>query len=77
LALGAVAPTPFRAFGVEQVLEGREFNHALLAEAGEEIMREVQPISDARASAEFRQELSRVIGGRALEECGVQAGCGL
>lgn len=74
LALGAVAPAPFRAFGVERILAGRELDHALLAAAGEEMMREVQPISDARASAEFRRELSRVVGGRALEECAVQAG---
>lgn len=77
LTLGAVAPEPFRAFGVEQILEGREFDHTLLAEAGEEILREVQPISDVRASAEFRRELSRVVGGGALEECAAQAGCRL
>ena len=77
LALGSVAPAPFRAFGVEQILEGRALDHTLLAEAGEEIMREVQPISDARASAEFRRELSRVVGGRAFEECALQAGCEL
>lgn len=74
LALGAVAATPFRASRVEELMGGRGFDEALLAEVGEEVKREVRPISDARASAEFRVELSRVVSGRALEECAVQAG---
>ena len=77
LALGAVAPAPFRASGVERILEGRAFDHPLLGEAGEEILRAVHPISDQRASTEFRRELSRVVAGRALEECASQAGCEL
>jgi CO/xanthine dehydrogenase FAD-binding subunit len=37
-------------------------------------MREVDPISDQRASADYRRELSRVLTGRALEECARAAG---
>jgi CO/xanthine dehydrogenase FAD-binding subunit len=74
LALGAVAPEPFRVVGVEQILAGREFDQDLLGEAGEEILREVQAICDVRASADFRREVSRVVAGRALEECAAQAG---
>jgi carbon-monoxide dehydrogenase medium subunit len=74
LALGAVGPTAFRASAVEQLMSGREFGQALLAEAGEAVMRQVQPITDQRASAEFRRELSRVVAGRALEECAAAAG---
>jgi carbon-monoxide dehydrogenase medium subunit len=74
LALGAVAEFPFRMFGVEKLMTGRELDHTLLAEAGEQVMREVKPITDQRASAEFRRELSRVIAGRAWEECADQAG---
>ena len=77
LALGAVAAAPFRALPVESLMAGREFDHSLLAEAGEEVMREVQPIADLRASEEFRRELSRVVAGRALEECAARAGCSL
>jgi carbon-monoxide dehydrogenase medium subunit len=74
IALGAVAPTPFRAAGAEALLTGRTLEHAALAEACEEVMREVDPISDQRASADYRRELSRVLTGRALEECARAAG---
>ena len=77
LALGAVAAAPFRALPVERLMAGRDFDHSLLAEVGEEVMREVQPIADLRASEEFRRELSRVVAGRALEECAALAGCSL
>jgi carbon-monoxide dehydrogenase medium subunit len=77
LALGAVAPTPLRMMQAEALMIGRIFDHALLAEICESVMREVQPISDVRASADYRRELSRVLAGRALEECATQAGCSL
>jgi len=74
LALGAVAPLPFRAGAVEQMMAGQLFDQTLLARVGEQITRDVQPISDLRATAEFRRELSRVVAGRALEACAAQAG---
>jgi carbon-monoxide dehydrogenase medium subunit len=74
LALGAVADTPFRAGSVEALMTGRGLDQALLAEAGEEVIRQAKPISDLRASAEFRRELSRVLAGRAFEECAERAG---
>lgn len=74
LAMGAVAEFPFRAAPVEALLAGREFDQMLLAQAGEEVMREVQPISDVRASSELRLEISRVLARRAFEECAVEAG---
>jgi CO/xanthine dehydrogenase FAD-binding subunit len=77
LALGAAAPVPYRAYGVEERMAGRDFDQTLLAAACEQVSREVRPINDVRASAEFRRELSRVLAGRALEECALQAGCNL
>ena len=56
-------------------MAGREFDHALLAEVGEEVAREVQPVSDIRASAEYRREISRVLTERAMEVCAGGAGC--
>jgi len=73
LALGAVGEFPFRLFRVEELMTGRELDHTLLAEAREQVMRDVKPITDQRASAEFRRELSRVLAGRAWEECADQA----
>jgi len=77
LALGAVAPVPVRMAEAEALMVGRTLDRALLAEACESVMREVRPISDLRASADYRRELSRVLAGRALEECAARAGCSL
>jgi carbon-monoxide dehydrogenase medium subunit len=75
IALGSVAPTPMRAAGAEQRMTGRTLDHSLLAEIGAEVAREVRPISDARASAEYRREICSVLVRRALEECSAPAGC--
>ncbi|PWU04018.1 MAG: hypothetical protein C5B51_17620, partial [Terriglobia bacterium] len=77
LALGGAASVPFRASSVEELMRGRIFDRTLLAEAGGEVMRAVEPASDCRASAGYRRELSRVLMGRALEACAAQAGCSL
>jgi CO/xanthine dehydrogenase FAD-binding subunit len=77
IALGAVAPAPMRAPGAEQRMTGRILDQALLAEIGAEVAREVSPISDARASAEYRREICSVLTRRALEECSAPAGCSL
>jgi CO/xanthine dehydrogenase FAD-binding subunit len=61
VALGAVAPTPFRARRVEAALEGRPLNainiKAAVASAGED----ATPIDDVRASAWYRDHLVRVL----------------
>jgi aerobic carbon-monoxide dehydrogenase medium subunit len=77
IALGAVAPAPVRMAGVEALMAGRTLDRGLLAEACGSVMREVRPISDQRASAEYRREISRVLAGRALEECAAAAGYSL
>ena len=77
IALGSVAPAPVRASGAEQRMTGRILDQALLAEGGAEVAREVSPISDARASAEYRREICSVLTRRALEECSAPAGCSL
>jgi carbon-monoxide dehydrogenase medium subunit len=77
IALGSVAPAPMRASGAEQRMTGRVLNQALLAEIGAEVAREVSPISDARASAEYRREICSVLTRRALDECSAPAGCTL
>jgi carbon-monoxide dehydrogenase medium subunit len=77
IALGSVAPNPMRAAGAEQRMTGRIPDQALLAEIGAEVAREVSPISDARASSEYRREICSVLARRALEECAAPAGCTL
>jgi carbon-monoxide dehydrogenase medium subunit len=77
LALGAVGPTPLRARNAEALLLGNTLNEELLAHAGGAAWQEVSPISDSRASAEYRQEMSAVLARRAWRECAAQAGCKL
>jgi len=67
IALGAVAPTPIRAHKAEQVLQGRKVTPELLAEAAARAATEISPISDLRASADYRRNISAVLVRRALE----------
>ena len=77
IALGSVSPAPMRAAGAELQMAGRILDQALLAEIAAEVAREVSPISDARASADYRRELCSVLSRRALEECSAHAGCSI
>ncbi len=67
IALGAVAPTPIRAYKAEQLLQGRKMAPELFAEAAAVAATEISPISDLRASADYRQKISVVLVRRALE----------
>ncbi|MGZ4838369.1 MAG: FAD binding domain-containing protein [Terriglobales bacterium] len=77
LALGAVAPAPMRALKAEGLLVGQAITAELIERAAESVASEVQPISDQRASAEYRREISQVMARRALRECAQLAGCTL
>jgi carbon-monoxide dehydrogenase medium subunit len=77
LALGSVAPTAMRALAAERRMTGRTLDAALLAEIGEEVAREVSPIPDVRATAEYRREMCAVLTRRAIEECADHTGCSL
>jgi len=67
IALGAVAPTPIRAYKAEQLLQGRKLAPELFAEAAAVAATEISPISDLRASADYRRKISVVLVRRALE----------
>ncbi len=77
IALGAVAPLPLRMPAAEALMTGRILDRALLAEAAESVSDTVHPIGDIRASADYRREISRVLTGRALEQCAARAGYSL
>ena len=74
IALGAVAATPLRARRADALMVGRTFDAASIAVAAERAARETRPVSDVRASADYRREMSRVLVARALAECLVRAG---
>jgi len=68
IVLGAVAPTPLRARQAEELLRGKRLTEDLIAEAAQAAVAESRPISNVRASAEYRREMVGVLTRRALEQ---------
>jgi carbon-monoxide dehydrogenase medium subunit len=68
VALGAVASTPVRAKETEKFLEGKTLDDVVIREAGEKAQKECRPISDIRASAEYRKEMVKVLVSRAIKK---------
>ena len=68
IAMGSVAPTPIRIRTAEKMLEGIEPTEETIRAAAQKASEEIRPISDIRASAEYRKETSKVYVRKALEE---------
>jgi len=66
IALGAVAPTPIRAGRAEKFLVGKPTHEEWIREAAEEAARESRPITDMRASQEYRLGLVKELTYRAI-----------
>ncbi len=73
IALGAVAPTPIRAKKAEEILRGKKLEGELLQKAGESASEDTNPIDDARASADYRRRLVKVLVKRAVRQAADQA----
>lgn len=73
IVLGAVAPVPMRAIKAEKVVKGKVLNQELIEKAGAQASREARPISDVRATAEYRKQMVAVLTQRALEEAHARA----
>lgn len=71
IALGAVAPTPIRASKAEEYLTGKETREQVIDEGAKIVAGEVKPISDVRASEEYRRDMSYILTKRAIN-CSVQ-----
>lgn len=72
VSLASVAPTPIRAPSAETALIGASVSAATFAAAAVAAQSDATPISDTRASAEYRNELVAVLVRRALEQCAVR-----
>jgi carbon-monoxide dehydrogenase medium subunit len=69
IALASVGPTPLRALAAEQILQGKRLDRDLAAAAARVAAEAAQPISDTRASADYRRSLVEVLTRRALATC--------
>lgn len=68
VALGAVAPTPIRANRVEDLLVGKEIDPGVIDRCAALVKEEISPISDIRASAEYRTMAASVLLKRAIQQ---------
>lgn len=66
IVLGAVAPTPMRAFSAEEMLMGEKPDEKLFYKAGQAASKESQPIDDLRGSADYRRDMVSVLTQRTL-----------
>ncbi len=67
IAFGAVAPVPVRAYDAEKLLEGKKIDEDLLESVVPVALSAISPISDVRASKEYRLHVSGVLLKRALK----------
>ena len=65
--IAACGPTPMRAVGAEAVIRGNTVSEELLETAGDEAVGDASPITDLRASADYRTKIIAVLTGRAIK----------
>jgi OHCU decarboxylase len=58
MAVGSVAPIPFRLTETEKVLRGKRIDRELILLAKKTAAREIQPIDDIRSSARYRRAVT-------------------
>ena len=68
IAAGSIAPIPIRLTIVEEFLENKEISNKLVEEAMNKVSEEVNPISDIRASEEYRRYISGILFKRAFNK---------
>jgi CO/xanthine dehydrogenase FAD-binding subunit len=73
VALGAVAPTPIRSTACEETIIGGTLDEMLVQRAAAAATGDALPISDVRASADYRMTLVSVLCKRALDAARVWA----
>ena len=61
IALNAVAPRPVRAVRAEEFLRGREVCMEVIDEGSKLVVKDISPVSDVRATAEYRRDMSVVL----------------
>ncbi len=68
LAYGAVAPVPFRAFQLEEMLQGHTVSEETIDKVSTMASEIISPVSNIRSTADYRRDLTRVFTKRLLLE---------
>ncbi|GAF76172.1 unnamed protein product [marine sediment metagenome] len=68
IAAGSVAPMPLRLYKVEGLLEGAALSKDLVSKAQQLASEIVSPITDIRATEEYRRQIVRVYVKRGLKK---------
>ena len=61
IALNSIAPTPIRAFSAEKYLVGRKVTIDSIKAASKLVVKDISPITDIRATAEYRRDMAIVL----------------
>ncbi|MFH1154435.1 MAG: xanthine dehydrogenase family protein subunit M [Pseudomonadota bacterium] len=64
--ISACGPTPIRAVKTEALIRGKELTDEVLNRAGTQVLTEIMPITDLRASADYRRKMINVLTRRAI-----------
>lgn len=67
VAFNAVGPVPLRSAKIEALLAGKQLDEQLIKQAREAVIGEVSPITDVRASKEYRLHMCQVMLERSLK----------
>lgn len=67
VAFCAVGPTSSRARKIEALLNGKELNDSLIEEAKKLVEQEISPITDIRATKEYRMHMAKIMLERGLK----------
>ncbi len=70
IAYGSVAPTPIRLVKTEEFLKGKKIDDKVIEEAKKILTTEISPISDLRATKEYRVSVSQSILENSLKALG-------
>lgn len=68
LVMGAVSPRPIVSEAVPALIVGKELNDELIEEVGKAAMGEAKPITDVRATAEYRRDVVGALARRLTKE---------
>ncbi|MFO7753756.1 MAG: xanthine dehydrogenase family protein subunit M [Desulfobacteraceae bacterium] len=69
IAMGSVAPTPLRMERAESFLAGKPLEARVIEECADIVSEDISPITDLRASGEYRRDVARTLVKRAITKC--------